>query len=298
MTLTELNDKFAGEQLQFIEGPGGLTVARISNSLAEADIALHGAHVMSFVPKGQKPVLWMSESSWFEENKPIRGGIPVCWPWFGGHPTDGGMPSHGFARISEWQVEDTGTLEGGVTYIVLKLTENEIADCFKDFAFEARIRVEVGNELSVALIVDNTGSEKMCFSAALHSYFNVSDITNISIHGLDGREYIDTLDDTRHVQSGDRTFDAETDLVYLDTDDKCVIDDTGLDRRIFIDKEGSRSAVVWNPWIAKAQRMPDFGDDEYQTMVCVETTNAYNDARSLAPGEQHILRAIIGLENK
>ena len=157
---------------------------------------------------------------------------------------------------------------------------------------------EVSSKLSAALIIDNTSGKDLSYSAALHSYFNISDISGIKISGLDGKTFIDTLDDTRHVQEGDITFAAETDLVYLDTEDTCIIEDPGFKRKIKISKTGSRSTVVWNPWDAKAQRMPDFGDNEYHNMVCVETTNAETDARTLAPGECHTLQVIIESETE
>jgi glucose-6-phosphate 1-epimerase len=282
--LNELNEKFANPEISFYSDAHGLIYAEISNRMAKANIALHGAHLMSFAPKGQKDLLWMSKKSYFQTGKPIRGGIPICWPWFGGHPDNKNMPSHGFARISIWEVVGAGNCENGATFLELALSPAMLADEFKDADFLLKLRVEVSDKLVVSLIINNMSNEKdLSFSAALHTYFNVSDISKITVKGLNGKTFIDTLDDTKHVQDGDINFNAETDLLYLDTEDSCIIDDPGFKRKIKISKNGSRSTVVWNPWKDKAKRMVDFGNDEFETMLCVETTNAETDARTLAP---------------
>ncbi len=293
-----LNDRYSipGE-LFFKEGPGGLTAICINNKYASAEILLHGAHIMSYIPTGEKPVLWMSGSSYFQPDKPVRGGIPVCWPWFGGHPSDKNKPSHGFARIADWQVAETDTKPNG-TLVILRLTEKDIPANLREFPFDIKLEVLVGRELQVSLAIVNTGKEKMCFTAALHSYFNISDIAAVTVEGLENCKYLDTLDHIFKVQKGVINFDAETDRVYLNTQAACVIDDPGFSRRIKIAKSGSNSTVVWNPWIEKSKRMPDFGDEEYHTMLCIETTNAENDARVIVPAERHILKAIIGLEKR
>ncbi len=295
MDLETLNSRFGGDGISFSVGPGNLTVARLENELGMAELALHGGHVMSFVPGGGAPVLWMSRESWFAADKPIRGGIPVCWPWFGAHPTNAQFPSHGFARISEWQVKSAGKTADQVSWLELGLTERQVAKSFFPQPFDLRLRVEVSDVLSVALRIENTGDEHLNFSAALHSYFNISDIGNIAVVGFDGKPCLDTLDNTRHVQSGSLKFERETDLVFFDCEEDCFIEDSGLKRRIRIAKSGSSSAVVWNPWSDKAGRMPDFGNDEYRSMVCVETTNALDDARTLAPGKRHTLGVVIGV---
>ncbi|MDD5599215.1 MAG: D-hexose-6-phosphate mutarotase [Victivallaceae bacterium] len=297
MTVQELNTEFDVPDILFYNDSHGLVCAELSNAGSKAVIALHGAHLMSYVPKGQRDVLWMSGKSYFAAGKPIRGGIPVCWPWFGGHPSDPAMPSHGFARLAEWEVIAAGKHEGA-TFIELVLTPGLIPEKFRNGDFLVKLRVELGGKLSAALIIDNTDVGELAFSAALHSYFNISEIADIAVSGLDGKTFIDTLDDTLHVQKGDIGFTAETDLVYLDTEGACIIDDPGFGRRIRIAKCGSRSTVVWNPWKAKSVRMPDFGDEEYHSMVCVETTNAETDARILAPGESHTLQVIIESETQ
>ena len=293
LNVQELNAEFGNSEVKFFADSHGMSCAELSNKFGKATVALHGAHIMSYIPKGQEAVLWMSEKSWFEPGKPIRGGIPVCWPWFGGHPSNSEMPSHGFARISEWEVVASGDSETGNTFLELALTPGLIDEKFRTDDFLVKIKVELSEKLSAALIVDNTENKELAFSAALHSYFNISDISKVQLSGLNGVSYLDTLDDSKHVQEGNITFAAETDSVYLDTEDTCVIDDPGFNRKIKISKTGSRSTVVWNPWTAKSQRMPDFGDEEFHTMLCVETANAETDARVLAPGESHTLQVIM-----
>ncbi len=293
-----LNDRHSipGEVF-FKAGHGGLTTVCVNNRYASTEILLHGAHVMSYTPHGEKPVLWMSGSSYFQPDKPVRGGIPVCWPWFGGHPSDKSKPGHGFARIADWQVAEVDSQPNG-TLVTLRLTEKDIPANLREFPFEISLEVLVGSELHVSLSIVNTGKEKMSFSAALHTYFNISDIASVAVEGLDGCKYLDTMDHIFKVQKGIIAFEAETDRIYLNTPATCIIDDPGFCRRIKIAKRGSNSTVVWNPWIEKSKRMPDFGDEEYHTMLCIETTNAENDARVIVPAEKHILKTIIGLEKR
>ncbi len=297
MTIQEYNREFGNSEIRFYTDAHGLACVELNNRAGRAEIALHGAHLMSFVPEGQEALLWMSKKSCFEAGKAIRGGIPICWPWFGGHPRGSTMPAHGFARISTWEPVAAGSCGKGAAFLELALTPGLIADEFETADFLVSLRVEVSNKLSVALSIENTGEKAFSYSAALHSYFKVSDIAKITLSGLDGRTFIDTLDDSTHLQQGDITFAAETDSVYPDTEDTCVINDPGFKRKIKISKAGSRSTVVWNPWAAKARRMPDFGDREFREMLCVETANAGTDARTLAPGEGHTLQVIIESES-
>ncbi|QSH40486.1 D-hexose-6-phosphate mutarotase [Lentisphaerota bacterium ZTH] len=296
MTVEELNAAFGCENVNFEEGPNGMPVARLDNEYGAAAIATHGAHVLNFAPAGCEPVIWLSEYSWYEADKPIRGGIPVCWPWFGGHPQNPDWPAHGFARISEWNVIAAGQMENGKTFIEFELTPDDIAEEFRTFDFKLTLKAVAGSELRVELTCENTSEFPIEFSTALHSYFNISEISKIKISGLSGKEYIDTLDNSRHIQSDDITVNAETDLFFPETADLCTISDTGWNRKIIISKEGSNSTVVWNPWSDKAARMPDFGDREYHGMVCVETTNAEADSISLNPEEIHTVTTIISLE--
>ena len=291
----DLNQRYGiRDQLAFNEGPGGLVRAEIKNPHADATVALHGGQILSFRPRGQSPVLWLSRKSYFQTGKAIRGGIPVCWPWFGVHPTDTDKPAHGFARTAAWSVHETEKLEDESTRLQLCLTASDDTLALWPHRFRLAIEATVSDCLRVQLICTNTDHKPFTCSGALHSYFNLSSISNAVIQGLDGCPYIDKVDQgRRQLQDGPIEIQRETDRIYIDTTAECTIEDHGLHRRIAIAKNGSRTTVVWNPWTDKARRMKDFGDDEYENMVCVETAKADADVIVLAPGESHTMEQVI-----
>jgi len=293
-----LNEQFAiAEHITFAASAAGLLVAEIHNSYAAASVAVQGGHVITYQPHGRQPVLWVSSLSAFELGKTIRGGIPVCWPWFGSHPTDASLPFHGFVRAAMWQVRGTSVGLGDATEIRLGLTESMASLALWPHAFDLEIVVTVGAQLQIELIARNPGDQPFVCGGALHTYYTVGDVRQIAIHGLDGRDYLDKVEGfKRKPQHGPVTIAGETDRVYLDTDATCVIDDPALGRRIGIAKAGSRTTVVWNPWAEKAKQIADFEDEEYLSMVCVETANANTDVATVAPGGEHRLSAVIGLE--
>ncbi|HEX5690363.1 MAG TPA: D-hexose-6-phosphate mutarotase [Roseiflexaceae bacterium] len=298
LDLQSLNETFAiTNQVAFAAGPGGLAFAEVRNRHASATISTYGAQILSFQPHDQQPVLWRSAHSYYQQGKAIRGGVPICWPWFGPHPTDPSKPSHGFARTAAWRVLATAALADGATQIRLRLRDSEATYELWPHSFDVRAVITVGPQLRVELIARNYGDTPYTFGGALHSYFAVADVGAISIRGLEDHEYIDQLDGQRKTQHGPITIAGETDRVYLASTETCVIDDPGMARRISIAKSGSRSTVVWNPWIEKAQRLADFGDDEYREMVCIETANALDDSVTVAPGGEHRLVAMIGVES-
>jgi D-hexose-6-phosphate mutarotase len=289
--LSVLNERFGiHDQLTLIEGPGGLAVVEIANSLAVATVALQGAQLLSWIPRGEQPVIWLSRDARFETGQSIRGGVPVCWPWFGPHATQPSFPAHGFARTVPWQVCETKTLEDGATFVAFRVMRTAVTDVFWPQASELELVIKVGATLELDLVTRNTGTESITIGDALHTYFAVSDVRHIAVEGLEGCPYIDKPDsDKRKQQSGPVTFNAETDRIYLDASADCLIDDPGMQRRIRISKRGSRSTVVWNPWIEKAERMGDMGENGYLNMVCVESTNAADDVVTIAPGDEHRL---------
>lgn len=275
-----------------------LTRLQITTALSAAEIILQGAHVTHFqTADAAAPLLFLSGSSHFAPGKPIRGGVPVCFPWFGPRAGHSESSAHGFARILPWEVESlTGSNDRGVN-AVLRLTSSEQTRADWPHDFIARLRVEVARQLKITLEVENTGAAPFHFEAALHTYFAVSDIRNVSVTGLEGAAYIDKVDGQRRKQLGSEPLriEAETDWVFPGNDATCIIDDPALSRRIVVEKSGSHTAVVWNPWIAKAAAMPDFGADEWPRMLCIETANTGADAITLAPGALHAMSAMIGL---
>lgn len=290
-----LSARFAlGRQVTFTEGPGGLPLIELAHGQARATISLFGGQVLRFQPAGAEPVLWMSERSPFEEGKAIRGGIPLCWPWFGPSPLDAALPSHGFVRTRTWEVRATRIVDGEAAQLRLGLSDD--AETLRMWAhpFDLELVVTVDTELTVELIVRNTGHFSFVCGGALHTYLIVGNVADVRIHGLDGVSFIDQLKpDTLNRQVGPVVIREETDNIYLDTAGPCVLEDPNLHRRIVVEKGGSRSTVVWNPWIAKARRMADFGDDEYREMVCIETANAARDLISVSPRGQHRLKTTL-----
>ncbi len=274
----------------FEAGPGGIPVVAVRNERASATIDLQGADVIAWQPAGRAPVLWLSRNARFAPRMPIRGGIPICWPWFGPHPTDRSLPDHGFARTSRWAPLGVEALDLGATRVRFGLTDGAGTRALWPHAFDLELAVTVGETLHVALTARNTGNEPFTVTGALHTYLTVGDVTRIRIRGLEGLTYVDKVDGYRRkMQSGPVTISAETDRVYLDATGPHTIDDPALGRSISVTKWGSRSTVVWNPWEEKARAIADFGADEYLHMVCVEAANALDDAVTLAPGAAHTL---------
>lgn len=284
------------DKLSFHLGEGDMPVALIDNGLCEAEISLYGGHVLSFIPNGEEDLLWVSSKSIYSEGTPIRGGIPVCWPWFNAHPTDSDVYSHGFARRNTWEVMDSATEEDGSTVILLALNGDKNTRKGWPHSYHAELTITAGEELKVELTTENKGDEPIVISNALHTYFSVADATKIIISGLDGCEYGDDVDSGKmKVQSGDITIAGEVDRNYRNTEDECIITDPLKDRKIRVRKEGSSTTVVWNPWVEKAKGLKDFGDEEYMNMVCIEAVNAFDDCRKIEPGENHTMGQIISI---
>lgn len=292
-----LNETFGiSRHITFHEGNNEMPKAIIANKYATAEIYLHGAHITSFQPHGAEQVLWTSEVAQFEEGKAIRGGVPVIWPWFGDHPTDANKPAHGFARTQQWEVSETLVLPSERTQIKLKLGQSEATQALWPHPFLLELHVTVGPQLQIDLITHNHHSEGVEVSQALHTYFNVGDIDQVSVMGLSGRQYLDKVQGYKEFpQYGNIPFLEEVDRIYLNTSDECIIVDEALDRKIHVDKLGSKSTVVWNPWLDKSKKMGDFPDEGYRTMLCVETTNAAGDTRRISPRDEHVLTQLIRL---
>jgi D-hexose-6-phosphate mutarotase len=280
-------------------GSGNLDQIRVSTPLCSAAIYFHGAHVTDFHPKAQsKPALWLSAKSHFAPEKPIRGGVPICFPWFGPKADDPTAPAHGFARVMEWQPDGTKLNADGSVSVSMSLESNEKTRQLWPADFIARHVVTFGRTLTMSLIVANTGSMPARFEAALHTYYTIGDIRQVHVTGLENGTYLDRLRPGERFRQDDQPirFAGETDRTYLDTSATVTIHDPVLKRRIVIEKMGSKSTVVWNPWIAKAKAMPDFGDDEWGGMLCIETANAADNAITLPAGGQHAMTAQISVE--
>ena len=286
-----LNERFGIRgQLSFSAGPGNLPVVAVGNSQASATIALQGAHVMTWTPRGEQPVLWLSRFAKFAAGKSIRGGVPICWPWFGPHASEPKYPAHGFARTVMWKVIETQVLRDGRIRLVFELIQDDVTRGFWPHSTEAQYIDTVGSSLELELVTRNTGKTAVTIGGALHTYFGVDDIRNCSLHGLGDCPYLDKVDGgKKKVQVGPVVIDAEVDRIYLDSTADILIDDPGLNRRIRVSKRGSNSSVVWNPWTEKAATMGDFGPNGYLNMVCVESSKAAADVVQVPAGGEHRL---------
>lgn len=297
--IAALNHRFAiPGQVEFVDANDGFPLVRVSNAHAEATIALQGAHLMTWQPRDQEPVIWLSPLAKLAPGKSIRGGVPICWPWFGPHADNPAAPAHGHARTVPWQVVEVTALADGATRLAFELVTSDATRALWPRPTPVRVRLTVGKELRVELVTHNDGDEPVTLGEALHTYFQVSDIGTIEITGLDGCTYVDKVDAAaRKVQEGPVTIAAEVDRVYVDSKTECIIVDPGYRRRIHIAKEGSRSTVVWNPWTDKAAKMGDFGDNGFRRMVCVESANALENCVGLAPGGEHRLTVTYSVES-
>jgi glucose-6-phosphate 1-epimerase len=293
--LPALNHRFGLPTLRFRTGLAGLAVAEIDNTHGRARLVLQGAHLIDWTPLGQQPVLWLSPKAHFAAGKAIRGGVPICWPWFGA-AADPALPAHGYARTTVWQVAASSERSDGTTQICFNLPQTAASLALWPYATPLRLCVTVGETLDIELTTGNQGAAAVLVGQALHAYFHVSDVRQIAVHGLDGRPYLDKTDGQRKTQIGPVLFTAEIDRVYLDAPGDCLIDDPALNRRIRVQKRGSASTIVWNPWEQRAGQLTDIGEDAWPGMVCVESANAAGDVVVIEPGGEHRLWASYGVE--
>jgi glucose-6-phosphate 1-epimerase len=287
-SIRDLERRFGIPGLVRVEaGSGALPRVVVTSELAAAEMYLHGAHLTQFQPRDAKPVLFMSRKSCFEANKPIRGGVPVCFPWFGPKAGSPESPAHGFARIRDWELESCARQADGTVRVGFALDSDEST---------LRLAFTVGRSLDMDL--DVRSKSAFAFEEALHTYLRVGDVRQVSVEGLEITDYLDKTDSFRRKTQPPEAvrIAGETDRVYLNTRSACVVRDPVLERTIRIEKEGSDTTVVWNPWIAKAKAMPDFGDDEWPEMICVETANVGDSAVRLQAGQQHRMKVRISLE--
>jgi D-hexose-6-phosphate mutarotase len=294
MDAKQLNNEFSLESptnhLTIKTGEGGIPVIEVKNGHASASISLQGAHVLSWRPKGEEEVIWLSEDASFAVGKSVRGGIPICWPWFGAHESNSSFPAHGFARTTDWQIISTEALADGTTRISFTTKPTPDTEAMWPADITVQYQLTIGKKLELELITHNNSKQSITISQALHTYFKVGDISKVYLHGLDGSEYLDKPDNfNRKEQSGPVTINEEVDRIYLDTTNDCVIEDKALNRNIIIIKCGSHSTVVWNPGKEVADKMGDLGEEGYKQMLCVESSNAAEDTVTIEPGKAHQL---------
>jgi glucose-6-phosphate 1-epimerase len=268
--LNGINERFGlDSQLQFALHPSGLIQGTVSTDLCGGQFYLHGAHVAYYAPAGARSLLFMSRHSEMCEDKPIRGGVPLCFPWFGPHPNDAAAPAHGLVRTRNWQLQATSLEADGVVRVALGLTVDR---------WQLTYTIRWGASLDLNLAIENLDDQPRECEVALHTYLALADVHTASVSGLEQQSHLDKLTGATEPASGQAIrFTQETDRVYHGAVSEVLIDDPGHHRKIRLLPRNSRSTVVWNPWIAKSHRMNDFGDDEYLHMCCVETANVGRD---------------------
>jgi glucose-6-phosphate 1-epimerase len=279
-----------------VAGNGGLPKLRVTTPLASADVYLHGAQVTSWQPAGAEEAIFLSEHSHWQDGRAIRGGIPICFPWFRANAGDPNAPAHGFVRSREWQL-DSVTAEGdGSVMVICSTGGDDSTRRWWPHEFRLVYRVTIGNILHLELTVTNLGPGLFVFEEALHTYFRVGGAESVRVRGLDGATYLDNTDGNREkLQSGDVAFAAATDRAYLNAHGALELIDPALRRILRTEKENSATTVVWNPWQQGAASLADLGNDEWRQMTCVEASNILGSAVSLAPGEQHTMGATLSV---
>ncbi|MES1176993.1 MAG: D-hexose-6-phosphate mutarotase [Myxococcales bacterium] len=274
----------------------GLAAVRVSTANATGLVYLQGAHVAAWQPAGQEPVIWMSKQAVYAPGKALRGGVPICFPWFGGHAEHKEYPAHGFARTRGFAYRGARLDAQGRAELELTLDSDSETEAFFPFPFTARFRVAFGQTLGMEFEVLNRSSQAFTFEEALHSYFAVSDVKAAAVRGLQGARYLDKVRAMASFaeEAAELRITGETDRVY-DSSATCQIVDPGMKRSIRIEKSASASTVVWNPWAERAAQMADLGANAWPGMLCVESANVGASKITLPAGAAHLLRVAVSL---
>ncbi|MEB3225681.1 MAG: D-hexose-6-phosphate mutarotase [Synechococcus sp.] len=292
MNIDFLNREYGiPKQVIFGDRQPGFPLISINNAHATAEISLYGGQVLSFRPREAKAdLLFLSDRSVYQTGKAIRGGIPICWPWFGADPAGRGRANHGFGRDRLWTVRETTTLANGATRVILGLRDDEITRTIWDYRFDLAIAITVSKTLDITLTTQNRDQKPFTFTQALHTYFTVGDSRRVKVLGLAGLDYIDKVDQEKLKQQiGEVAIAGEVDRIYQNTPPQLLIDDPSLERRIEIRSHNSATTIVWNPGAEKTATMQDLSPDAYRGFLCVETANAGAETITLAADTSHTL---------
>ncbi|MEC7584257.1 MAG: D-hexose-6-phosphate mutarotase [Planctomycetota bacterium] len=292
-----LNERFAQPgTLEFVRGRGDLPLARVTTPHGRGEVYLHGAHVTSWQPVGAEDLLWVSESSRYAEGKAIRGGIPICWPWFGDDASGQGRPAHGFARTQAFAVTRGEVLDDGSCVLELCLEPSEVTRVLWPEDFRLTLTATFGAELDLRLGMENRSDRPVTHTAALHSYLRVGDVGRVQLAGFAGGEYLDKVRGfARDRQDEEPRIDGEIDRVYLQTREALSLVDPVMQRTLRVTKVGSHTTVLWNPGPEHARQMADLDDEGYRNMLCIEAANAHEDEVALQPGQSHVLGTTLSL---
>ena len=264
---------------------------RVDGPHSWAEVHLHGAHVTAWGPRGEPSALWLSPLTRYDAAAAIRGGVPLCFPWFGPLAGQPAAPRHGLGRTALWTLDGAREVDGDVV-VRLVLRDDELTRASAwPHAFVALCTVTVGARLTVALTFTHLGPEPVLLEEALHTYLAVEDVARAQILGLEGVAFIDKTSAGARVPGADGPVRivGETDRIYLDTRAPVTVRDAAGDRAVTVAKAGSTTTVVWNPWVEGAHTTADIDDDGWSRFVCVEASNVGPAAVPLAPGETHEL---------
>ena len=293
--IEQLNTDFAiAGQVEFITGKGGFPYLQVTNEKASALISVYAGHVLAFKPvTASEDLMFVSDNAYFEQGKAIKGGIPICWPWFGAAPDDALQKvDHGLVRNRLWSVLSVDTLTDGGTKIVLEFKSSASTEATWPYAFNLCLEIIIDDHLSLTLLTRNTGSVAFSITEALHSYFKVGDATQATVSGLEQTEYLDkTRDYIKMDQSGIITISEETDRIYTDIKHQLLIDDPVLQRQIKVTSSGNKNVVVWNPWQERAAAMQDLAAEDYKHFICLEVANAASNTVEVLPHSESTMTA-------
>jgi len=298
--LETLNNQFAiSDQLHLQSNESGFVMIMIDNEYAKAQISMYGGQVLSFLPHGEtKDLLFLSDKAVYQDGKAIRGGIPVCWPWFGDDLSGLGMPSHGFARNQPWKMVESKALIDGGTSVTLLLSDTDESRAVWPYQFELYLEVVVGRNLTINLTTKNTGDKTLDFTQALHTYFNISSVDNVKVLGLINKYYLDKLDQfSLKMQQGNVLIDKELDRIYQSAPPIVELIDSNFNRTVQISSTGTHTTVVWNPWDKAITDIKDLDKTSYRKFVCIETVNAADDNVILEADKEYTLSATYGMPN-
>lgn len=232
--------------------------------------------------------MFVSENAYFQEGKAIKGGIPICWPWFGADPADPEHPDHGFARNNYWTISSVNMLPSGDTKIKLEFIDSENTKKIWPYAFYLSLEIVIGNTLSLELCTRNTGNQPFTITEALHTYFNVGDATQVQVFGLEHAEYLNKVENYVEVcQVAAIALTSETDRIYTDIKHDLTLVDPAFKRKIKISSSGNKNVVVWNPWVKRSAEISDLDNDDYKHFICIEIANAASDTVEIQPGNEY-----------
>jgi len=296
LDITELDRHFGIPDIARVcEGDGGLARVDITSPLAHGEMYMHGAHVTSWRPTDREEVLFLSSKSRWEEGQAIRGGIPICFPWFRAKTDDPHAPAHGFVRTRSWQLGSIVETSAGVAVTILTESDEQTRR-YWPAEFRLVHRATFGSELTLELVCTNTGGTPLRFEEALHTYNRVADVGTVRLQGLDGTRFLDNTDSNKEkTQLGDVTIACQTDNAFISTQNAVDLLDPKMGRRIRLEKADSSTTVVWNPWQKGASGLRDLGEGEWKQFLCVEASNIIGAAVTLAPGQEHTMSAVLSV---